>query len=341
MEHLLGDSPVIRRLREHILKAAPGKAPVLVHGEIGAGRDLVAQALHHYSTRNGQPFVTINCAALPLVPAEAELFGSEGSLQGTGHRPGLVEAARGGTLYLDEVSDLPLHSQALLLRLADTGEIRRIGGSLKPRHVDVRLICSTRHNLHALSHSGDFRDDFLYRIDVVRLAVPPLRERIEDIPIIVASVLARICKRYGIKSSGFSAASMQALSRHDWPGNVRELENVVERAVVLATENDPIEPEILGLETDRSQENAKRPVLQAAPLPSTEDSERVHPVGEGLSLEEYFQHFVLTHQDSMSETDLARKLGISRKCLWERRQRFGIARTAGRRDAAAAKGTVL
>ncbi len=330
-EYILGSSVAAKKIREQILKVAPSQAPVLVQGEIGVGKELVARALHHYSRRNGQPFVAINCAALPQDPTENELFGSENDIQGMGHHPGLVESARRGTLFLDEVSSLPPRLQALVLRLADTGEIRRIGGGVKPRHVDVRLICSTRHDLQSLCQRGDFRTDLLYRIDVVRLTMPPLRERKEDIPALTEAAAMRICKRHGIASPVFSDAAVQALCRHDWPGNVRELENVVERAVVMAEEGQTIGPELLGLKAGL-EDSPRQPVDQTE-QPASQAAQE-DPISESLSLEEYFQQFLLAHQDHMSETDLAHKLGISRKCLWERRQRFSIPRVTSRRDAA-------
>ncbi len=331
-DYILGSSAAATKIREQILKAAPSQVPVLIQGEMGVGKELVARALHHFSRRNGQPFVTVNCAALPQNHAENELFDSEAELQGMGHRPGLVESARGGTLFLDQVCCLPPRFQALILRFADTGEIRRIGGGAKPRHVDARLICSTRHDLYSLCQHDDFRADLLFRIDVVRLTIPPLRERREDIPTIAEAAMIRICKRHGISSPGLSAVAVQALREHDWPGNVRELENAVERAVVMTEKGQLIGPEQLGLEV--RQEDSNDSGQPAAPNAQPQDQViQTDPVGESLSLEEYFQQFILTHQDYMSETDLARKLGISRKCLWERRQRFGIPRPASRRDA--------
>jgi DNA-binding NtrC family response regulator len=239
-------------------------------------------------------------------------------------RTGLVEAADGGTLFLDEIGELPLDAQARLLRVLQEGEIRRIG-SVETRHVDVRLIAATHRDLRALSRSGDFRLDLYYRLNVMQIDLPPLREREDDILEIADVLLAKACKRHARDGLHLSRAARRDIADYPWPGNVRELENALERGVILA-EGQLIHPDDLGLATVPVTRPPSPPKEASTSLeaPASERSDTA--TEDDLSLEDYFQHFVLEHQDQMSETELANKLGISRKCLWERRQRLGIPR---------------
>jgi len=318
---IIGSSPAMQALYRKIRKVAPANATVLIQGESGTGKELVARALHNLSKRAKAPLISVNCAAIPESLIESELFGHEkGAFTGAASaRTGLVEAAHGGTLFLDEIGELPLEAQARLLRVLQEGEIRRIG-SVQSQKVDVRLIAATHRRLKRLAHSGQFREDLFYRLNVISLELPPLREREHDVLEIARSFLQKQNQGLGSKLY-FSKATEQAILRYGWPGNVRELENAIERAAILC-EQSQIDVDLLGIETLPLDE----PDAQPAHRLSTEDN---FEPDENLSLEDYFQHFVLEHQEHMTETELARKLGISRKCLWERRQRLGIPRRKG------------
>jgi len=324
---IIGNCPAMVTLSEHIRKVAPTDSTVLVQGETGTGKELVARSVHQHSQRADKTLICVNCAAIPDTLIESELFGYEkGAFTGANaSRMGLIEAADGGTLFLDEIGELPMEAQARLLRFIQEGEIRRIG-SVHSRKVNVRLICATHRNLHALSAEGLFRQDLYYRINVLRLQLPALRERGKDILQLAERMLEVQSERLGKGSMTLSPRAIQAITTYQWPGNVRELEHAIERAVVLS-EDTEIDNEALGIDLELVNVNRIRghagPALQTAyqaPRHITSDP------AEDLSLEDYFQRFVLEHQDSMSETELAQKLGISRKCLWERRQRFEIPR---------------
>ena len=319
----VGSCTKMRRLYQQIEKFAPTDTTVLVHGETGTGKELVAQALHASSRRASQPMISVNCAAIPETLIESELFGYEkGAFTGAAtNRIGLIEAADGGTLFLDEIGELPLEAQARLLRFLQEGEIRAIG-SISTRKVDVRLIAATHRDLKHLSSTGEFREDLFYRINVMQLVLPPLREREGDILQIANTYLTRYREHFSKAPMKFSTPAAQAIASYHWPGNVRELQNAVERAVIMS-ESSEIDPELLGIEIELPTQ-AESPTDNSRPL--TVDTPAVNSSSDGLSLEDYFQRFVLEHQDSMSETELARKLGVSRKCLWERRQRLGIPR---------------
>ncbi|MCK0744557.1 sigma-54-dependent transcriptional regulator [Chromohalobacter nigrandesensis] len=317
---MIGECVAMQRVYERIRKTAHADVTVLVQGESGTGKELVARALHRQSRRAKAPLICVNCAAIPETLIESELFGHEkGAFTGANSaRTGLVEAADGGTLFLDEIGELPMDAQARLLRVLQEGEIRRIG-SVETRYVDVRLIAATHRDLHSLSRSGEFRLDLYYRLNVMQIELPPLRERDDDILTIAQALLERACTRHARPGLRLSRAAHRDILGYAWPGNVRELENALERGVILA-EGHLIHPGDLGLPLERRQESAS-----GSPEPS-DAPEEGEVLDDDLSLEDYFQHFVLEHQAQMSETELAQKLGISRKCLWERRQRLGIPR---------------
>ena len=321
---IIGASAPMLTLFKRIRKVAPTMSTVLVRGESGTGKELVARALHEQSPRAHAPMISVNCAAIPETLIESELFGHEkGAFTGAvAGRTGLVEAAHGGTLFLDEIGELPLEAQARLLRVLQESEIRRVG-SIQSQKVDVRLVAATHRDLKALAHQGLFREDLYYRLNVIELRLPPLRERGEDVMLIAEALLARIGRNMELPSLHFSPEAVNAIRQYRWPGNVRELENAIERAAILCDE-DEISTELLGIEQDISQERSSyaTSALESMRTPETVSSEPP----ENLSLEDYFQHFVLEHQEHMTETELANKLGISRKCLWERRQRLGIPR---------------
>ena len=231
---IVGTGPAMQALYRMIEMAAPTPAPVLITGESGTGKELVARTIHELSPRARAPFVAVNCAAIPETLLESEIFGHEkgaftGALQ---RRLGRFEAADGGTILLDEVGDLPAEAQVALLRVLQEREIERVGSS-HPIAVDVRVIVATNQDLEAAVARGAFRADLFYRLNVFPIAVPPLRERVDDVPVLVEYLVERFAKRAGKKITRIEQRTMALLQAYDWPGNVRELQNVIERAVVL------------------------------------------------------------------------------------------------------------
>lgn len=325
---MVGNCQPMHDLFKRIGKVARTDATVLIQGESGTGKELAARAIHQQSARADSPMVSVNCASIPETLIESELFGHEkGAFTGADSaRSGLIEAADGGTLFLDEIGELPLEAQARLLRFLQEGEIRRVG-AVHSKQVNVRLIAATHRNLKALAKSGGFREDLYYRLYVMELQMPPLRARGEDIIEIAQQFLKQSCQKLGSNLLQFSADAHSTMLRYQWPGNVRELQNAIERAVILADDH-MITTDLLGLDIE--------PVSLAS-LESNYASGNslvMHTSGEqiteradsNLSLDDYFQRFVLENQEAMSETALAKKLGVSRKCLWERRQKLGIPR---------------
>ncbi len=309
---MIGRCPAMCEVFSHVNKVAPTDANVLILGESGTGKELVARAIHENSGRSDAPFVAVNCAAIPDELIESELFGHErGAFTGAvGTREGLVEAGDGGTLFLDEIAELSPGAQAGLLRVLQDGEIRRVGSN-KLRRVDVRLLAATHRNLEELVAAGRFREDLYFRLRVVEIRLPPLRDRGADIPALANYLLERTCERLNKPLMSLNPAAVDLIQSYDWPGNVRELENAVERAVILA-ERNVIEPELLAIDTRRQSHTA-----QPDRSPETTSND---------SLDDYFRRFVLDNEGEMTETELARRLGISRKTLWEKRQRLGIPR---------------
>lgn len=239
---LVGSSRSFLQVRELLSRAARSKVTVLLLGETGVGKDMFARAIHEASDRAEQPFVAVNCAAIPRDLMEAELFGVErGAFTGADKtRPGRFERADTGTLFLDEVGELPLHAQAALLRVLQEGELERVGGS-EVRKVDVRLVAATNEDLAVAVQEGRFRADLLYRLNVYAATVPPLRERIEDLPELVAHFLEKYGTLHGKSGLGITDQAMAVLREYHWPGNIRELANVIERGVILANPGGRIE----------------------------------------------------------------------------------------------------
>lgn len=331
---MVGDCNAMQWVYSRIRKTAPADVTVLIQGESGTGKELVAKALHQQSRRAAHDLISVNCAAIPETLIESELFGHEkGAFTGANAaRTGLIEAADKGTLFLDEIGELPLDAQARLLRVLQEGEIRRIG-SVETRHVDVRLIAATHRDLRTLSKSGEFRLDLYYRLNVMQIDLPPLRERGDDVLKLADILLAKACRRHQRTGIKLSRSARHELHEYPWPGNVRELENALERGVILA-EGHLIHPDDLGLSVASSRPRHGGLALDTNAEREAAASQDTARLEGDLSLEDYFQHFVLEHQDQMSETELAQKLGISRKNLWEKRQRLGIPRkkTARRSD---------
>ncbi len=302
---MVGECPAMCDVFRRIDKVAPTDATVLILGESGTGKELAARALHEKSQRNNAPFIVFNCAAVPENQVETELFGQGG--ENESRRGGLLAQAHGGTLFMDEVGELPLAAQARLLRVLQGDEYGSGQGAngLQP---DIRIIAATHRDIRKLVQQQTFRSDLYFRLRVVEMSLPPLRDRGADIKALALFLLEKSSRQLNRNQLKLSRSALDAIRRYHWPGNIRELANTIERAAILC-EGDTITPELLSIDhqiSSRSKANG-----------NSQDN---------LSLEEYFRHFVLEHQDRMTETELAKKLGISRKALWERRQRFGIPR---------------
>lgn len=245
---MIGNSPAMRALRDVIHRVARTNATVMISGENGTGKELVANEIFLNSNRADKPYIKVNCAVISEKLMESEFFGHEkGAFTGaTEQRDGRFELADGGTILLDEISEIPIQLQAKLLRVLQEREFERVGGN-KTIKVDVRVIATTNRNLIKAVENGDFREDLYYRLNVFPIHVPPLRERVEDIPLLAQHFFERSCRQNGVKLAGFAPGVMDALCRHRWPGNVRELQNVIERAVILAEPGKLITLEHLGI----------------------------------------------------------------------------------------------
>ncbi|MBL8941418.1 MAG: sigma-54-dependent Fis family transcriptional regulator [Archangium sp.] len=310
VEGMVGRSEPMQAAFDRVRKAAPTDATVLILGESGTGKELIARAVHQQSSRKPGPFVAVNCAAIPETLIESELFGyARGAFTGanTDHA-GLVEAAHGGTLFLDEIGELPLQAQSRLLRTLQDGEVRRVGAT-QSRRADVRLVAATHRDLPKMVEAGTFRSDLYYRLKVVEVRLPALRDRGDDVIELADALVARHAQKLGRPVPAFTPEATEALRSHHWPGNVRELENALERALILS-DGVALTAELLGLDD-----------VQRQPAPTKESA-------EDASLMAYFKRFVEEHQHDLSETELARRLGISRKTLWERRLKHGLPRPA-------------
>jgi transcriptional regulator with PAS, ATPase and Fis domain len=233
-ETLVGQSAPMKELRDEIESVARSDIKVLVCGESGVGKELVAGAIHAQSARAGGPFVAVNCSGIPESLLESELFGHvKGSFTGAYRdKPGKLELAAGGSMFLDEIGETSLRMQGLLLRFLETGDLQKVGAHASNGRVDVRVIAATNRNLQELIAQGLFREDLYYRLNVIRITVPPLRDRKEDIPGLIEHFLKRFTRGNGYRMPTIAPEAMQALMDHSWPGNVRELENVIERIIV-------------------------------------------------------------------------------------------------------------
>jgi DNA-binding NtrC family response regulator len=250
---LVGTSACMERVRTLITKVAPTQSTVLILGETGTGKELVARAVHDQSLRAGMPFVAINCGGLPETLIESELFGHrKGSFTGADeHRVGLFEVANGGTIFLDEIGELPKAMQAKLLRVLESGEIRRVGEN-RALMVDVRVVCATHRDLPEMVADGEFREDLMYRVNTFEIELPPLRDRLDDIPELAEHLLGRFRAKCGPTGQQVADDAIAALKAHVWPGNVRELANVIEHATILCEEG-PIRAEHLPARFDRRE----------------------------------------------------------------------------------------
>jgi two-component system, NtrC family, response regulator len=306
-EGMLGTSPQMEAVFAAIRKVAPTEAPVLILGESGTGKELVANAIHRLGTRKTQPFVVINCGAIPENLIESELFGHEkGSFTGAHmQRKGRFEMAQRGTLFLDEIGDLPLPLQVKLLRFLQEQKIERVGGRAEIT-IDARVVAATNRDLRAAMASGSFREDLYYRLGVVVISLPPLRDREGDVMVLATALLDRYSGEVQKKVSGFTRSAIEALRNHQWPGNIRELENRIRRAVIM-TRGKKVTPEDLELTSPGVQCEGK--ALREA----REELEK-----------DLIQKALTRHKGSI--TQAASELGISRPTLYELMEKLGIGR---------------
>ena len=311
-EGIIGRAKSFLRVLDQAARVAQHDSTVLIHGETGTGKELLARAIHHNSRRKSKPFITINCGAIPKDLVEAELFGyTRGSFTGANTtRPGKIEAADEGTLFLDEIGELPLDAQVKLLRVLQQGEISKIG-SAEVSRVNVRVIAATHRNLQAMIEDGTFREDLYYRLAVVPLHLPALRERKEDIPELVEHLFQRAKERHAIPDVKLAPSVMPHLVAYRWPGNVRELENLVERLLVLSPHSSIQEEDL--------PEEIRRVLPDAS-------SFWVDLPDEGISLETVERELIIRALDRCkgNQTHAARYLDISRRTLIYRMEKYGL-----------------
>jgi two-component system response regulator HydG len=327
----------MRRIFKLVTRVAPTDSTVLLIGESGTGKELVARSIHLQSRRASGPFVPVNVSAIPEGLIESELFGyTRGAFTGAAQaRAGLVEEADGGTLFLDEIGDMPLSTQVKLLRTLESSEVRRLGDNAT-RVVNLRVIAATHRDLHAEVAAGRFREDLFYRLNVVQIDLPPLRERREDIGLLATYFLSRIGRAQGKSGLTFAPEAMAMLERYDYPGNVRELENAVERAVTLA-EGAIIAPSELPMSIRLPRQlspaldgpRAHRPGEPTAPNTGAGPASRDEDPRFAWSLadveREHIQRVLARHHGNA--TSAARQLGISRTTLWRKLREYGLKRT--------------
>ena len=317
---LLGTSAPLAQVRTLIHKLARTQAPVHICGESGSGKELAARLIHENGARQAKPFVPVNCGAIPETLVESELFGyRKGAFTGANEdREGFFQAAHGGTLFLDEIAELPLHTQVLLLRAIQERRVRKVGATQEDP-VDVRIICATNQSLAGMVEAGRFRRDLYYRLNVVDLTMPPLRECRDDIPLIAAQILQRLATQNGVAPPRLSQPAVEELMRYDFPGNVRELENILERALALSPGEElgpealalhRITPEDEGQEEDTEASAAAQPI--DVPLPTYLDNLEREAILQALG------------KTGFNRTAAARLLGITFRQLRYRMQRLSI-----------------
>jgi two-component system nitrogen regulation response regulator NtrX len=316
---MVGESRAMRQLREQIAMAAPTNGRVLVMGENGTGKELVARSVHALSRRRAGPFVEVNCAAIPEELIESELFGHvRGAFTGAvSDRRGKFEVADGGTLFLDEIADMSLKTQAKVLRALQEQVVDRVGGTATIK-VDVRVIAATNKDLPAEIRAGRFREDLYFRLNVIPIHVPPLRDRADDIPLLADHFLKQLSREYGRRLKALSPAAALALRAHQWPGNVRELRNVLERLLIMVP-GDVIEPQHLNLPGSV--------VTGASPLPADQMGLSLQDARERFE-KDYILRVLAAQRGNMSRT--AEALGVERSNLYRKMKAYGIA--PSRRD---------
>jgi len=304
--NIIGESTAMKKVFSLIEKVAATDSTVLILGESGTGKELIATTIHYQSSRKDKPLIKINCAALPETLIESELFGHEkGAFTGAIRRkPGRFELANNGTIFLDEIGDMPLSTQTRLLRVIQEKTFERVGGT-ETLNVDVRVITATNRNLEEEVKAGRFREDLYYRLNVIPVVIPPLRERREDIPALVDFALSK-CRNRMAKAVRFSKEAMTALLQYDYPGNVRELENIIERGATLAV-SDVIEKDDLPSVIFKKPEN--------------NGSVSLAEVAAGAEKEHIIRTLAIAQGN---KTKAAELLGISRKNLWEKMNAYGL-----------------
>jgi two-component system response regulator PilR (NtrC family) len=314
---LIGSSQTMQQLREMIARVARSQAPVHIFGESGTGKELVARLIHESGARSEGPFVAVNCGAIPTELMESELFGHRrGSFTGAvADKKGLVQTAEGGTLFLDEVADLPLHMQVKLLRVVQEKTVRPVGEA-REEIVDVRILSATHKNLAQLVAEGRFREDLFYRINVIEMRVPSLRERPEDIPELADTILRRLGRRMRIEPPALSPEAMQALESYGFPGNVRELENVLERAVTLCVGG------VITAENVKLRATVRPAPEVSAPAPASGTAGGA--LGEQLEDIERAAIIKALEQTRNNKTAAAKLLGMSFRALRYRVKKLGI-----------------
>ncbi len=316
MQEIIGKSPAIQKVFQLIKKVAPTESTVLILGESGTGKELVARAIHNQSRRREGPFIPVNCGAIPEELLESELFGYEkGAFTGASRsKPGRFELAQGGTIFLDEIAEMSPKLQVKLLRVLQEKTVERLG-SERPITVDIRIIAATNRDLEKEVAEGRFREDLYFRLNVIPIKLPPLRERKEDIPLLAEHFLARFCEREEVPRKRLSEKALKRLMEYHWPGNVRELENLMERLVIL-TEREVIEEEDL-------------PEHIRVPRISTNPGVKVS-FKEGVSLPQALREFerslILQALEASGgvKSRAARLLGIKRTTLIEKMKRLGL-----------------
>ena len=330
---LIGQSKAMDRLRGLIQRVAPTQATALIQGESGTGKELVARALFRQSPRAGAPFIKMNCAAVPENLIESEFFGHEkGAFTGAmNKREGRFELAHGGTILLDEISEVSLQVQAKLLRVLQEREFERVGGS-RTIKVDVRVLATTNRRLEESVEKKEFRQDLFFRLNVVPIPVPALRDRLEDVPVLAQQFMLRFSRKHGVRVKGISEEGLKALVNHSWPGNVRELQNVIERAVILSDEGGMLGRDHLGLGPGATPNEVKSfdPGSTIVALPSSDLSgfpvlgtadQPVQPLAE---LEKQAIFHALEHTKG-NRTHAAKLLGISIRTLRNKLNEYGVA----------------
>jgi len=331
---IIGGSEGIRRVTELMRKVAPSDASVLIRGESGTGKELVAVGIHIASPRSDGPFVPINCGAIPAELLESELFGhAKGAFTGAIHTTdGLIREAHGGTLFLDEISEMPLGLQVKLLRVLQEREVRPVGGK-QTFKVDVRFFAATNTDLKQAMQEGRFREDLFYRLNVINIHVPPLRERAGDVRLLAQHFIDRHAKKMGKRMRGMTDELAAFFEHYSWPGNVRELDNLIERAVILADADVLTSRDLAEMLPAVSKDSgaATEATEPAAATEAAAATATTHGAGRPLSVEDYMRRSVERFQDYYSEIELANMLGIGRKALWMRRRQWGLKRPAGRK----------
>ena len=312
---IIGRSKELQKVLHIVEKVAPYKTTVLISGESGTGKELFAKAIHELSPRGKHPLIVVNCGAIPANLLESELFGHvRGAFTGaTMTREGLFEKAQNGTIFLDEVGELPLDMQVKLLRAIQEEEIMRVGDS-RAIKLDIRIIAATNRSLDDEVEEGRFRQDLYSRINVVNILIPPLRERMDDLPWLVDHFVKKFSAKLEKKVNGYTKEALGMMINYDWPSNIRELENVLEQTIVLLDDGKEIDTGDLPLFMERRGYERRNRFRQES-------------LDKKLSINDYTQEFVVHFQDQHTEKELAEFLGITTKTLWEKRKTWGMPRT--------------